>query len=277
MRKADSMKNVVILIIAVITFLAMPFQVQAGNLTGKVTWKGDIPKVKPVPVDKDHEKCGKEKIDPVLVVNAKNKGLKNTVVYIENNPGKGKIEKSYPLHMENCNFTNHVDGFYKLATIKMTNGDDILHNPHGFIHVRGVKEKKLKHPDYPWSTEGKGIFNNKLVDSSQFGKKKLRLEGIIRIQCDSHAHMNGWRVGFSHGYWSVTDADGNFNIANVKPGKYKVIAWHESYVVHEVTRDRPHYADPAYIVKEIEVKAGGGKGNFEFSDKLFAHGEGEKH
>ncbi len=262
------MKRAVVLCVALAFFMAQPFQASAGSISGKVTWKGAVPKSKPIKVDKDHEICEKNQIDPVLVVNPKNKGLKFTVVYIENNPGKGKLKKEYPLHMEKCNFTEHVDGFYKMANLKMTNGDEILHNPHGFQHTRGVTEKKLKNPDFPWSTEGKGIFNNKLVNSSQFGKKRLRLEGMIRLQCDSHAHMNGWRVGFGHGYWAITDADGSFSIPDVKPGKYRVIAWHESYKVHEVTRDRPHYNDPAYLVKEVTV-ASDGKVNFEFNDKMF--------
>ena len=69
--------------------------------------------------------------------------------------------------------------------------------------------------------------------------------------------MNGWMIGLGHPYFSVTDANGKFEITDIPPGKYTVVAWHEGYNIKEFASDnRPIYDDPHIITKEIEVKTG---------------------
>jgi hypothetical protein len=99
--------------------------------------------------------------------------------------------------------------------------------------------------------------------------------------------MNGYVYTFDHGYFAVTDGEGNFKIGDVPPGKYKVVAWHESWKaknMEDVTRsikeaeekikaghikpedaqlERPNYEDHIVLTKEIEVKDGDTQVSFE--------------
>jgi hypothetical protein len=41
--------------------------------------------------------------------------------------------------------------------------------------------------------------------------------------------MKAYIAVFSHPYYAVTGPDGSFDLKNVPPGSYTLIAWHELY------------------------------------------------
>jgi plastocyanin len=51
--------------------------------------------------------------------------------------------------------------------------------------------------------------------------------GIVRVFCEIHSHMSAFILVFSHQYFSVTSADGRYQIPNVPPGRYTLNAWNE--------------------------------------------------
>lgn len=59
--------------------------------------------------------------------------------------------------------------------------------------------------------------------------KSIRFDrpGIVRVFCDIHSHMNAFILVFSHPYFSLTDAEGRYRLANVPTGAYNVMAWNE--------------------------------------------------
>ena len=59
--------------------------------------------------------------------------------------------------------------------------------------------------------------------------KSIRFDkpGIVRVFCDIHSHMNAFILVFSHPFFAVTNAAGDYGIENVPPGTYTVIAWNE--------------------------------------------------
>jgi len=77
------------------------------------------------------------------------------------------------------------------------------------------------------------------------------------FQCDIHSHMNGYRVGFPHPYFAVTDAEGKFEITGVPPGEYTLVAWHEGYKIVRRDLDRPSYDRPHVQAMQISVKPKG--------------------
>jgi hypothetical protein len=230
-----------------------------ATIKGVAKWKGSIPTLPAITVFKHMDKCGQEVVNPALVVNSTNQGVKFVAVYLEavseGKPLPGKKEKikvnnSRVLHAgldasqrpesQLCNFEEHVFAFLNTRKIGMYNMEDLLHNPHAF------------------GSNGATLFNIPLPDRNRMTKKKFkRVKGINRYQCDTHVHMNGHLLGLSHPYFSVTDKNGNFEIGDIPPGKYKLIAWHEGYNIKEFAADnRPVYDEPHIIEKEIELSAG---------------------
>ena len=239
----------------------------AGSISGAVTFSGAVPANPKMPVAKNADYCGKEMEIPVLVVNPKSKGVQWTVVYLEGASG-GPAKDKYDLDMgdpgRKCDFVQHVVAMVKNKGISMKNTDPVLHNPHTFNDKHATQ------------------FNVALSEKGQIIERKVRAGGVIRLQCDSHVHMNGWVLSLDHGYFAVTDADGNFKIDGVPPGKYKLVAWHEAWKaknMDEVERsikesdakvksghikaedaqlERPFFEEDKAVVltKEIEVKDG---------------------
>lgn len=262
--------------IALAAWVGMPVSTaQAdGSISGAVTFSGNPPANPKMPVAKNAEYCGKEMELPVLVVNPKSKGVQWTVVYLEQASG-GPAKDKYELDMgdpgKKCDFVQHVVGMVKNKNLSMKNTDPVLHNPHTFNDKHATQ------------------FNVALSEKGQVIERKLRAGGVIRLQCDSHVHMNGWVLSLDHGYFAVTDAEGNFKIDGVPPGKYKLVAWHEAWKaknMDEVERsvkeadakvkagtikpedaqlERPFYEEEKAVVltKEIEVKDGEVKVAFE--------------
>ena len=228
-----------------------------STIKGSVTWKGDIPTLPGITVFKHMDKCGQEVVNPALVINPTNRGVKFTAVYLEKvkegkslKQAKLKVNSHGVLHAgqdkkqrpesQLCNFEEHVFGFVRTKKIGLYNMENLLHNPHAF------------------GSNGATLFNTPLPDRNRMTKKKLkRVKGINRYQCDTHIHMNGWMLGLSHPYFSITDKNGNYEITDVPNGKYKLIVWHEGYNIVDFAEDkRPIYDEAHVIEKQIEVKDG---------------------
>ena len=49
------------------------------------------------------------------------------------------------------------------------------------------------------------------------------------MKCNIHPWMKAYIAVFAHPYFAVTAADGSFDLKNVPPGTYTLVAWHELY------------------------------------------------
>jgi len=232
-----------------------------ATVKGVVTWKGDIPEFEPLKVNSDKGFCGKTAPQRALQVDAGSKGLGFVLVYLEEVP-KGKAPaKKYWLHMgktddrpdsERCKFEEHVFAFVRTKTVALENFDKVLHNPHGFSESHST------------------LFNIALpVPKMETDEHFKRVKGVgLKYQCEIHVTMNGWMAGFEHPYFSVTDAKGAYEISDIPPGHYNLVAWHEGYNMVKLKSGRPVYDDPQVLHKVVEVKAGDSMEiNFEFSGK----------
>lgn len=221
-----------------------------GTIKGAAIWKGEVPKLPPIKVFKHMDTCGDSVPSPVLDVDQASKGLRFVLVYLEK-IDKGKApQDQYLMHMGKandrpdsrlCNFEEHIFPFVRTNVFALQNFEKLLHNPHGF------------------NDKAATLFNVALPDPLKVIEKKFpRAQGVgLKIQCDTHVHMNAWMAGFDHPYFAVTDAKGKFEITGVPPGKYTLVAWHEGYNIAEFASDhRPVYDEPHITKKEIEVKAG---------------------
>lgn len=221
-----------------------------GAIKGVVTWKEEIPTMPPLKVFADMDFCG-EKIEPtdVLLINPQTKGLQNTLVYLEKvEQGKAPAEK-YLLRMgrsesqsdsRKCLFDDHVFAFVRTQDVAIINFDDIPHNPHLFTETNGT------------------LFNIAMpTPNREIRKKMLRAKGVgVPFQCEVHVHMNGWMAAMEHPYFAVTDNEGRYDIDDVPPGTYRLVAWHEGYNIVKVMSSRPQYDEPHVLHRDVTVQAG---------------------
>jgi plastocyanin len=206
-----------------------------GALVGRVRFAGEPVKGEPLPVRKNTDVCGDTKPFQALVVGP-NKGVRNTVVYLEG-VERGKKPADFELDNAKCLFVPHVSAVMAGARVRIKNGDPILHNTHGFHDRVTVFNVALPNKD-------------QVVDITQ----RIKKPGVIDVQCDAHTHMRAWIVVRDNPYFAVTDDEGRFRIGEVPPGRYRVVAWHEGWVVTGKDKDgRPLHDPPRLLTQEITI------------------------
>ena len=154
-----------------------------------------------------------------LVVNA-NGGVENTFIYVKEGLENYKSEApTEPVQIDNrgCMYVPHVAGVQVGQPVNFTNSDPTLHN----VHATAQNNKSFN-IGLPFS----GMKQTKTYEKPEI---------MVHLKCDVHPWMNGYLGVLDHPFFSVTDADGNFEIKNLPPGKYTVEAWHEQLGVQSQT------------------------------------------
>lgn len=75
--------------------------------------------------------------------------------------------------------------------------------------------------------------------------------------------MNAEILVVPHPYYAVTDESGRFQLTDVPPGQYEIVAWHEGWkvvrqeaafdVLTERRTQRPVFSDPRTWEKKVTV------------------------
>ena len=215
-----------------------------GTISGKVTWSGAAPTIESLVVNKNVESCDPAGIgtrkSPRLVISPSG-GISNAVVYIEE-IAKGKKMETGDLVIDQigCTYTPHITIAPKKSKITLKSSDDILHN----IHMFGAANYNIPFPD----------MNSVL--------KSFRKAGVARFQCDAgHGWMSAYVHVVTHPYYALTDAEGNYSLTEVPPGKYTLKMWHESWeVVNRTEKDGEitgyEFAEPVEQSQDVEVASG---------------------
>lgn len=214
---------------------------QAGDITGKVTVKGNVPANKTFAMD---PMCGKlhkvNKHEMPFYVVSKDGGLADTVVMLQLT-GKSTGASAAPAELDqvNCFYTPYVTAIQTGQTLKVKNSDPLMHNVHPTPRSAGNKEQNIAQPF-------KGMVND---------FKFEKAEKFLRFKCDVHPWMFSYVTVADNPYIAVTDKDGNFTIKNVPDGEYTIEAIHRK--VHPKLEG---------ATQKVKV-SGGAKVNFEFEVK----------
>jgi plastocyanin len=181
----------------------------AGTIKGSVRYVGAPMEKKKIPVTIDQYVCGKEKDSEELVLSSTN-GIRNAVVSLQNLPAGTKAEANLPpakMDQQQCTFVPRVVVVPVGGTVEFMNSDRLLHN------VRNVGKENP-----PFNRAQPHARNISIV----FKKPE-----ILRIDCDLHSWMRAWVVVAEHPFYSVTNDQGDFILANVPAGKYTLQVWQE--------------------------------------------------
>jgi hypothetical protein len=168
---------------------------------------------------------GKTFSESFIVDDAMN--LKNVLIWFKNiNYESGtKVEQSpVVLDQKGCVYSPHVLGIMKDQKIIIKNSDATLHNIHSMPTVNDQFNFAMP-----------SVVKEKVTSFSS-------VEEPFYIKCDVHPWMKSWVLVQDHPFFAVTDENGNYNIDNIPPGTYEVIAWQEKFKMKRS------------ILKTVEIK-----------------------
>ncbi len=199
-----------------------------STVKGQITFPAGapIPERKALEVSQDKAHCLSKGplLDETLIVNAKNRGIKNVVVWLrpdekdakakldakEIHPGdKTRKAETIDIDQPCCMFVNRITVARAGDTLRVKNSAPVAHN-------------------FFWTSGNNGDQNPTIPAGGEFKVGPLNPESApISYKCSIHPWMNGYVRVFDHPYYAVTDADGNFTMPNAPQGKYRMVVWHE--------------------------------------------------
>jgi Carboxypeptidase regulatory-like domain len=219
---------------SVFLFSAPPAAAPAeGTITGKVTYTGTPPRMKPIDMSKEPV-CDKEHNPPEktqTVVTGPGNTLQYVVVYISaGDKPAATPSQGVRFDQKGCMYLPHVLPMVVNQDLKIYTDDPVAHNIHPMPKLNPEWNKSQPPGTPPIDT-------------------KWERAEFIPVKCNIHPWMHGVFAVMNTTHFAVTDENGNYTIPNVPPGKYTVTAWQES--------NSP-------ISQEVTVTGGETKVNFTF-------------
>jgi len=224
-----------------------------GTIKGEVKWSGPEPHPLTLPITKDPQICDpdsqKTRNLERLVIGPEG-GVANTIVFLKD-ISKGKQFDFPParrsLNQKHCRYEPHILLVPQGASLQMKSSDATLHT----IHMDGAATYNLPFP---------------FVD--QTISRDMNNPGVVNVKCNGgHVWMNAEIMVAPHPYFAVTDESGKFELNNVPPGTYQLVAWHEGWqivrqegafdVLTERKVDRPVFSPPKSWEKSVTVSPNG--------------------
>lgn len=216
------MKNLPLLALLIATAFPLNSYAQGwGSIKGQVVLDGDVPEVKILVMKgdqtiKDAEVCAAQDIvDESVVINPKNKGIANCVIYLSRKPEQIHPEaiKTDQLKFDNknCQFVPHVLVAQATQKVLAVNSDPVGHN---------VKTNTIRNR----------AENSFLGPNDQKGyefKFKAGEPLPLPVECNIHPWMKAYWFIVDHPYAVVTDKDGKFELKNLPAGELSFRVWQE--------------------------------------------------
>ena len=220
-----------------------------GTITGTVKWSGPQPHLVSFPITKDPQICDPESTktrDLERLIVGPQGGVANTVVYLKD-VSRGKAfdlpEQRRFLDQKHCRYEPHILLVPQHALLQMKSSDATLHT----IHMDGAASYNLPFP-----------FPNQTIS------RDMQSPGLVNLKCNGgHVWMNAEMFVAPHPYYAVTDESGRFELTNIPPGQYVLVAWHEGWgverqestfdVLTEKRVQRPVFSEPRVLEKKVTV------------------------
>jgi hypothetical protein len=187
----------------------------AATITGVVKFEGAAPKMPTIQMSADPYCLSQHASAPATdeeVVVGPGGELANVIVWVKNAPAGPATTTPAVLDQKGCQYHPHVQVLEVGQPLEIKNDDATLHNVHALPNSNAQ------------FNEGQPVQG--MVSTHKFDKPELV---PFRVKCDVHGWMKSFMAVLPHPYHSVSQMNGAFSIANLPPGTYTLIAWHEKY------------------------------------------------
>jgi hypothetical protein len=187
-------------------------QATVGEVTGKVAFQGDKPKLAVIHMDQDPV-CVQKHTEPVHVEDGtvnENGTLPNVFVYVKE--GADKYTFAPPadpvtLDQNGCMYKPHVFGIVVGQDLHIISSDPTTHNIH------------------PMPKDNREWNESQPPGAAPLDKKFARPEVMIPVKCNQHPWMRAYIGVTKTPFYAVTGSDGTFTIKGLPPGDYTIEAW----------------------------------------------------
>lgn len=190
----------------------------AATITGTIKLAGAAPASAAIQMSADPY-CQSQHTAPVMneeVTAAADGSLANVFVYIKDIKGNfAPSATAAVLDQKGCQYFPHVSGVQIGQKLTIRNSDSTLHN----VHCLGKEN-----PEFNVGQPVQGMTSDKTFEKA---------EVMIKFKCDVHSWMNSYVGVLPHPFFGVSGANGQFTIANLPPGTYTLVAWHQKYGTQE--------------------------------------------
>jgi plastocyanin len=181
-----------------------------------VFFEGTAPLRKPIAVESVGGcKSEHEVLTEQVIVN--DGRLQNVFVYVKRGL-EGWIVPPAPstqalLVQKGCVYQPHVQGIRVGQTLQIKNSDPASHN----VNAR------------PRRRENESFNQLQPMNGADLSRVFGEQEVAIRFECNIHPWMNAYVAVVDHPFFTVSAADGSFELSGLPPGEYELEAWHEQY------------------------------------------------
>jgi plastocyanin len=187
-------------------------QSTVGEISGKITFTGEKPKLAIIHMDQDPV-CVAKHSSPVHVEDGEvndDGTVPNAFVYIK----EGAEKYAWPtptdavtLDQDGCMYKPHVLGLMVGQTLHIISSDATTHN----IHPQPKDNREWNESQPP--------------GAPALDKTFAREEVMIPVKCNQHPWMRCYIGVVKSPLYAVTGADGSYTIKGVPPGDYTIEAW----------------------------------------------------
>ena len=185
---------------------------EPGAVRGTVSIDGDIPEDSLIHPTSDVTTCGAELRNTTIDHNGPL--LAGAVVWLDGvRAGKPlPLVRRYDIINEGCLVLPRVQAAIVGGTLNVRSRDPVTHR------TRLVRAGEAKPVALVTETDEGQVVP---LDHA------LEVPGQVEIRCDQHPWTRGYIAVFDHPYFTVTTANGDFELDSVPPGTYTLKVWHE--------------------------------------------------
>jgi plastocyanin len=195
-------------------------QSTVGEVTGKVSFEGQKPKLARIMMDQDPV-CVKKHSGPVSAEDGEvnsNGTLPNVFVYVKSGAEKyvfAPPSEPVVLDQDGCMYKPHVLGIEVGQEFKVVSSDPTTHNIH------------------PMPKDNREWNMSQAPGAAPIEQKFARPEVMIPVKCNQHPWMRAYIGVTKNPFFAVSGSDGTFTIKGLPPGDYTLEAWTATFGTQE--------------------------------------------